>query len=264
MRRKKMIRVACLFGFACILNSCLEKQMKTNTLWLIGDSTVTNYALESDYETKRYPLTGWGQVFQQFFVKDSLSMVSHLIGADSIVVDDRAKGGRSTRTFFEEGRWREVFDQMEPGDLVLIQFGHNDASSHKPARYVNIDGYKEFLRLYIQQTREKDGVPILITPVARNYPWENGHLENCHGEYPAAMKEVSVEMGVHLIDLNELSMNHFSDLGEGYVSSNYFMNLPVDKFEAYPEGRNDNTHFQPKGASEVARLVFSGMKQLGF
>ncbi|WP_280959754.1 GDSL-type esterase/lipase family protein [Anaerophaga thermohalophila] len=143
-----------------------------------------------------------------------------------------------------------------------MQFGHNDASENKPLRYVNIEGYKEFLRLFVTQTRQKGGTPILLTPVARNYPWVDGHLENVHGDYPAAVKEVAREMNVKLIDLNQLSMDHFSKVGKEYVSKHYFMNLPAGKYMAYPEGQNDNTHFQPEGATAVAQLVFNALKNL--
>lgn len=255
-----------IFLIALALNACgvgkEEQKEKISKIWLIGDSTLANYALEDNYMRNKYPKTGWGQVFQLFMVKDSISNIGHLVDADSLVVDDRAKGGRSTRSFFQEGRWRSVYNNIQKGDLVLMQFGHNDASKEKTERYVSIEGYKEFFRLFIQQTKEKGGIPILLTPVARNYPWENGHLKNVHGDYPNAMKEVASEMRVLLIDLNQLSMDSFSTKGHEYVSKNYFMNLPAGRYEAYPDGQVDNTHFQPKGAFEVARLVYEGMKTL--
>ncbi|MFT6868155.1 MAG: lysophospholipase L1-like esterase [Cyclobacteriaceae bacterium] len=69
-------------------------------------------------------------------------------------------------------------------------------------------------------------------------------------------------MNVLLIDLNQLSMNAFSVKGKEYVSQKYFMNLPAGRYEAYPDGQNDNTHFQPEGAQAVASLVFEAMKNL--
>ncbi len=242
--------------------SCVQNEPRVNKVWLIGDSTVADYSLEDNYMDNRFPITGWGQVFQQFLSKDSIVLIKALTDADSLIVDDRAKGGRSTRTFFQEGRWRSVYKELHGGDIVLIQFGHNDGAETKPERYVNIEGYKEFLRLFIHQTKEKKGLPILVTPVARNYPWEDNHLQNVHGDYPEAMKEVAKEMGVMLIDLNQMSMNSFSEKGKEYVSKKYFMNLPANTYKAYPDGKNDNTHFQPEGATEVARLVFKGMKEL--
>jgi lysophospholipase L1-like esterase len=232
------------------------------TAWLIGDSTVADYSKESDYQDKRYPITGWGQVFQHLMRSQNLKKLKSFIKTDSVFVDDRAVGGRSTRTFFQEGRWREVFNSLKSGDLVFIQFGHNDASENKPERYVPAQGYQEFLRLFVTQSRERKAQPILVTPVARNYPWKDGKLSNVHGDYPSAMKEVATELHVPLIDLNQLSMDFFSLKGQDYVSANYFMNLPAGKYKAYPDGQKDNTHFQPEGAKEVAGLVFEELTKI--
>lgn len=244
-----------IFLFACTP----AKKEKTITLWIIGDSTVADYSKYSDYKQKRYPVMGWGQVFQPFVSGNSLLKLSTLFKADSVFVDDRAVGGRSTRTFFQEGRWREVYESLMPGDFVMIQFGHNDQSIQKTERYVNEEGYMEFLRLFIKQTKNKGATPILITPVARNYPWNDEVLSNVHGDYPASMDTIAEETQTLLIDLNTLSMQYFTEKGHDYVSSNYFMNLPAGKFEAYPDGKNDNTHFQPKGAQAVANLVYKAL-----
>ncbi|WP_346860187.1 rhamnogalacturonan acetylesterase [uncultured Draconibacterium sp.] len=239
-----------------------ETKQKTIKMWLIGDSTVADYSKEDNYKSKKYPITGWGQVFQSFVSGSNLQAIKNFLIADNVIIDDRAKGGRSTRTFFQEGRWREVYNDMQPGDFVLMQFGHNDASVQKTERYVNEEGYKEFLRLFISQTRQKNGTPILVTPVARNYPWENDTLKNIHGNYPQCMFEIAEETQTLLIDLNKRSMEYFTAKGRDYVKTNYFMNLPAGKYEAYPDGQNDNTHFQPEGAKAVAELVFEGLKDL--
>lgn len=234
-------------------------------VYLIGDSTVADYTGDyddKDYMTTRYPVTGWGQVFQPFMRADSLSQIRNIIKADSVVVVDKARGGRSTRTFFEEGRWAEVYNALQKNDVVMMQFGHNDAAENKPERYTNVPAYKEYLRLYVHQTRQKGALPILITPVNRNYPWKDGKLSNVHGDYPQAVKDVARELNVPLIDLTKLSIDAFTAKGQEYVTSNYFMNLPAGKYEAYPDGQKDNTHFQPEGARAVAQLVFNGMKAL--
>lgn len=256
-----------IFAVLCVLMvwGC-QTHEKVVTLYLVGDSTMADYTGDydpgKDYMKTRYPVTGWGQVFQQFFVKDSLDSVRPLFQADSVRVDDRARGGRSTRTFFQEGRWRAVYEELQPGDVVIMQFGHNDAAEKKTERYVDIEGYKEFLRLFVSQTLQKGARPLILTPVARNYPWNEGKLENVHGDYPKAAKEVADEMGVTLVDLNQLSMDFFSSKGKEYVSKTYFMNLPAGVYEAYPDGQEDNTHFQPEGAKAVAQLVFDALKQL--
>jgi len=178
-----------------------------------------------------------------------------------VKIDDRATGGRSTRTFFQEGRWASVYQSLQKGDVVMMQFGHNDSSEEKTERYVNIEGYKEFLRLFINQTKEKGATPIVLTPVARNYPWKEGKLTNVHGEYPQAAKDVAKELNVRLIDLNELSMQFFTSKGQEYVSKKYFMNFEGGLYQAYPTGQKDNTHFQTDGGKEVAKLVFDALKK---
>jgi lysophospholipase L1-like esterase len=260
MKNYKLLGIAFLAIMIC---SAFSLKSKVTTIYLIGDSTVADYSLEEDYQAKKFPIVGWGQVFQPFFQKDSLKLVRNILGnVKEVKIDDRAKGGRSTRTFFQEGRWAAVYKTLQKGDVVMMQFGHNDASVEKTERYVNIEGYKEFLRLFINQTREKGATPIVLTPVARNYPWKDGVLTNVHGDYPQAAKDVAKELNVKLIDLNELSMAFFTSKGQEYVTGNYFMNFGAGLYPAYPEGQKDNTHFQGKGASEVARLVFDAMKKL--
>ncbi|ARS41795.1 GDSL family lipase [Sphingobacteriaceae bacterium GW460-11-11-14-LB5] len=231
-------------------------------VYLIGDSTVADYTLDEGYQQKKYPITGWGQVFQQFLKKDSLKKLNRLIKSDSALVIDKAKGGRSTRTFFEEGRWKEVLSTLEKNDLVLIQFGHNDAAKDKPERYVDIPGYKDFLRMYVKETRAQGALPVLITPVTRNYPWKDGKLGSAHGEYPQAVKDVAQELNVSIIDLTSLSAAFFTTKGSEFVSKHYFMNLDSAKYEAYPKGQKDNTHFQPEGARAVAQLVYNELKNI--
>lgn len=259
IKKLALLVVSCLGLFAFT-------PKKPVTVYLIGDSTMADYANNyepgKDYMKVRYPVTGWGQVFQQFMSSDSLHKVKKIIKADSVFVDDRARGGRSTRTFFQEGRWRAVYENLKKGDLVIMQFGHNDGAKDKTERYVDVEGYKEFLRLFVSQAREKGALPIILTPVARNFPWKDGVLNDVHGEYDKAPKEVAQEMNVALIDLNKLSRDFFTKKGQEHVSKKYFMNLPAGVYEAYPNGQNDNTHFQTEGAKEVARLVFGELQKI--
>lgn len=268
----RVSRFLIMFVLMCILSASTtgnisefnrtRAKKKITRVWLIGDSTVADYSLEKDYHSNRYPIMGWGQVFQSFMSSDSLKMIRHLVRNDSVIVEDRARGGRSTRSFFEEGRWADIYNRLSPGDLVLIQFGHNDASVNKGERYTSLAGYMEFLRLYVNQSREKGAIPILVTPVARNYPWKEGRLGNTHGDYPAAMRGVASATGARLIDLTALSIDFFTGKGKDYVTTTYFMNFPPGIYAGYPDGSSDNTHFQPAGAAAVAQLVFSAMKEM--
>ncbi|MFM6975541.1 MAG: rhamnogalacturonan acetylesterase [Sphingobacteriaceae bacterium] len=236
---------------------------KPVVIYLAGDSTVADYSLDEGYMEKKYPIMGWGQVFQDLFTKSNLAQVRNLIKTDTVLVVDKARGGRSTRTFFEEGRWAEIVRSLKKDDIVMIQFGHNDGAVEKTERYVTLTGYKEFLRLYVNQTREKGGIPILVTPVCRNYPWKEGKLSpSVHGEYPNAMREVAKELNVKLIDLTQISADAFTAKGQELVTNQYFMNFDKGLYVAYPDGQKDNTHFQPEGAKAVAQLVFNAMKTL--
>jgi lysophospholipase L1-like esterase len=249
-----------------VISSFWVQEEEITKVYLIGDSTMADYSgdydPDKDYRKTRYPVMGWGQVFQEIMNKKNLKPLSHLIKTDSVIIDNRARGGRSTRTFFEEGRWSSVYKGLQKGDLVLMQFGHNDAAENKPERYVTVEGYKEYLRLYVNQTRQKGGIPVILTPVNRNYPWEDGKLQNVHGDYYNAAVEVAKELDVYLIDLTQRSMDHFTEKGKEYVTGNYFMNFGPGLYEAYPEGSSDNTHFQPAGAKAVAQLVYEGLADL--
>ncbi|PXY46427.1 rhamnogalacturonan acetylesterase [Flavobacterium hydrophilum] len=259
----KSIAYLTILGF---LMAFSLKSKKVTTIYLIGDSTMADYANNyepgKDYMKVRYPVTGWGQVFQQFMTSDSLHKIKNIIKTDSVFVDDRARGGRSTRTFFQEGRWRSVYANLKKGDVVIMQFGHNDGAKDKTERYVDVEGYKEFLRLFVSQSREKGAYPIILTPVARNFPWKDNVLNDVHGEYDQAPKDVAKELNVPLIDLNKDSRDFFTKKGKDFVTENYFMNFPAGRYEAYPEGQKDNTHFQTAGAKEVARLVFTGLQNI--
>src|SRR5438128_4813918 len=113
---------------------------KKITIWLIGDSTM------SIKQTKAYPETGWGMPFVYFF--DS-----------TVTVDNRAQNGRSTRTFMEENRWQPVVDNLQEGDYVFVQFGHNDEVSTKGS-YTTEEQFKANLVKYITDTRNKKAIPV--------------------------------------------------------------------------------------------------------
>ena len=257
-------------GFGCTkVQGDKDSEKKIVNVWLIGDSTMSDYRGHAKDESYDNPMAGWGQMFQPYLSGENLIAVKDFLHADSVVVNNRAIGGRTTRSYFEEGRWQRVYNSIQPGDFVIIQFGHNDASiplhpllaKRGYPKFVDL-GYKEYLRLFVGQTREKGATPILLTPVARNHGWENDTLKNIHGDFPKSVKIVVDEMSVPFIDLNELSMESFTEKGKDYVTNHYFMNIPAGKFNSLPDGLTDNTHFQYEGADEVARLVYEGIKEL--
>ncbi len=209
------------------------------TVYLIGDSTI------ADKETKAYPETGWGMPFHYFF--DS-----------TVVVDNRAKNGRSTRTFISENRWQPIADQLKEGDYVFMQFGHNDESKEKTDRYTSPDEYKKNLVKFITETRAKKANPVLLTPVTRRR-FKEGKIEETHVEYSKLVVEVAHDQKVPLIDLDTKSRGLLQRFGEEQ-SKLLFLQLAPDEHPNYPEGKTDNTHFSELGARLVAQIVLSEIK----
>ena len=234
-------RICFLFFVAALVAFCMPPKKKVK-VYLIGDSIMCLY------EPARAPLTGWGMPFATFF--DS-----------TISIDNRAKGGRSTRTFLSENRWQPVADSLQEGDYVLIQFGHNDEAKEEKYkdRYTPVPDYKINLAKFITETRLKKAVPVLITPVSR-MRFTNGMAQETHAEYTAAVYEVAAQFKVPLIDLDKKSRELYQQMGEEDTKL-LFMQLAPGEHPSYPEGQKDNTHFNEYGARRIAELVLAGLKE---
>ena len=217
------------------------QQLKKTTVYLIGDSTM------ADKEVKAYPETGWGMPFHYFF--DS-----------SVVVDNLAKNGRSTRTFIEEGRWKPVVENLNEGDYVLIQFGHNDEVLTKKS-YTTPEEFTANLVKFVTESRSKKAIPVLITPVARRKFDSSGKIEETHPIYTQLVKDVASKYKVPLIDLDAKSQELLEQFGP--ESSKYLYNyLSRGENPHYPEGRKDDTHFSELGARKMAEIVLHEIKNL--
>ena len=204
------------------------------TIHLAGDSTMAEKLPE------KRPETGWGEhLLEQF-------------RAGTVTIDNRAKNGRSTRTFIGEGRWQALLDATRPGDVVLIQFGHNDASENKPDRYTPPADYVRNLARFVADVRERKAVPVLLTPVARRRFDEAGRLRPSHGVYPDLVRELAMSDHVPLVDLERRSSALLQETG-AETSKKLFLWVAPGTNPNYPEGVADNTHFSPEGAQRVAR-----------
>ncbi len=201
------------------------------------------------YEAGRAPLMGWGMPFVHFF--DS-----------SVVIDNRARGGRSTRTFLSENRWKPIADSLQSGDYVLIQFGHNDEAKEEKykERYTSVPDYKINLIKFITETRSKKANPVLITPVSRMRFDKEGKQQETHAEYTSAVYEVALQHKVPLIDLDKKSRELMQSMGPENAKL-LFMQLEPGEHPNYLEGQKDNTHFNDYGARRIAQLVLAGLKE---
>jgi lysophospholipase L1-like esterase len=210
---------------------------------IAGDSTVQTY------DPTRYPQAGWGQ-----FLGCGL--------ADGTPVINRAIGGRSTKSFINEGRWDRLMAEVGKGDTVLIQFGHNDATKAKPERFADPALFRDNLLRFIWETRGHGAYPVLVTPVARRSFDDKGKSRADFAEYSAVMRELAASTATPLIDLEGASRNLLDRVGaEG--ARVYYMNLAQGAYPAFPQGLADDTHFNELGARTMAGLVAEQLAGLG-
>ncbi len=191
-------------------------------LLLIGDSTVASYP---NPPADRPDLTGWGQVFGESFT-DKVEVINH------------AKSGRSSKSFLREGLWAKALDVK--ADYVFIQFGHNDQKG-KPAATEAEGEFRDNLKRYIAEARERGMKPILVTPVARR-TFAGGRAASTLGPYADAMKIVGEATKTPVIDLHASSVALYDKLGDEASAD-------------YTAATTDRTHFSRKGALAMARLV---------
>jgi lysophospholipase L1-like esterase len=219
------------------------------TLFIIGDSTVHNTS--SGWQ-------GWGDVIGEYFDQTK------------IIVVNRARGGRSSRTFQSEGLWDQVLTELKAGDFVLIQFGHNDGGPVNDAsrargslrgigeeteeidnlvtkKHEVVHTYGWYLRKYITDTKSKGAIPIVLSPVARNN-FKDGKVERVASTFAGWAAAVAQSDGSCFIDLNELSARQLESMGQEKVTKDLFL--------------TDHTHTTPAGARLNAELVVSSLKTL--
>jgi len=214
---------------------------KKINIFIAGDSTA------SIKETKAYPETGWGMPFVYFW--DS-----------TVTVVNRAKNGRSTKSFIQEGLWKSITDEAQEGDYILIQFGHNDEVSTKKT-YTTETEFRNNLVQYVQESRNKKAIPVLITPVARRKFDSSGNIVGTHDVYAQIVRDVAKAEHVPLIDLDKKAQQLYQQMGIE-TSKLLFNYLEPGQHPNYPEGKKDDTHFNELGARKIAELVLAEIKNL--
>jgi lysophospholipase L1-like esterase len=216
------------------------QQVRNVKILLAGDSTI---AIK---EIKAFPETGWGMPFVYFW--DS-----------TVTVVNKAKNGRSTKTFISEGLWKSIVDEAGKGDYIFIQFGHNDESAEKKERYTTPDTFKLNLNRFIREARAKGAIPVLLTPVGRRKFDSAGNVMESHVIYSALTREVAIAQKVTLIDLDKKSQDLYQVFGKEN-SRLLFLQLKPGEHPNYPEGKEDNTHFSELGARLIAQEVLASIK----
>lgn len=208
---------------------------------LAGDSTVAPYVATA------YPMSGWGAHLGAAL---TARCAADGDAAEPLHVVDLAKNGATTESHRREGLWAAVLDAISPGDLVLLQFGHNDQKHEHLAAF---GGYLENLTVMLSEVRSRCAHPVLCTPVARRH-YADGKLLRTHGDHPTAIFALAETFDVPLLDLQAHTRTLITAYGEE-SSRQLFTQLPAGASPLYPEGIEDNTHFSIDGAIAVAEIV---------
>lgn len=218
------------------------------TLYLIGDSTV---------KVGTAGQRGWGEEIGAFFDSSRINVVN------------RAIGGRSSRTFLTDGRWEPIVADLKPGDVVLIQFGHNDGGPINDdfrargtirgigdeeetidniltKKRETVHSYGWYLRKYVRDARAKGATPIVCSLVPRKI-WEDGRIVRGHDTYAGWARDVAHQENALFLDLNEIIARGYERLGPEAVEAFF-----ADK----------HTHTTAEGARFSAESVVAGLKAL--
>ncbi len=217
----------------------VEPVSNVTTVFLCGNSTVVDQENE--------PWASWGQMITRWF-------------DDNVVVANFAESGLSCTSFLAQLRLDKILTMMKEGDYVIVEFGHNDEKEKKAG-----DGawysYSRNLKIFVDRVREKGGNIIFVTPTARRLFTKDHQLGYTHGDYPEAMRTVAKREGVPFIELNGMTRRFYEALGEE-GSKQALVHYPANTFANQPKPLADNTHFNPYGAWEVAKMIVMGLKQL--
>lgn len=245
--------------FDIIPEPAKEKRDKPH-VFLVSDSTVQSY------EKRSYPQTGWGQVLYQFFkgaeelklyrAENSSYGFAKVYELPGLAIENRSIGGRSARSFYDEGKLDEVLEVLCPGDFMLIQFAHNDDNKLRPNRYIAPEEYPSFLKRYLEACERRGAQCVFVTPVTMRVVDGDGRFVICFDDYRQRMMELAGEKGVPLLDLGKRSTDYLNEIGEE-ESKNIYLWAAEGEYPdgAYAAGVSDNAHLQEYGAKVYANIV---------
>lgn len=226
-------------------------------VFICGDSTVKN-----EDKADHTGMWGWG------------SLATTIFDTSKITVSNQAIAGRSTRKYLNDGRWERVYNALQPGDFVLLQFGHNDIGNITDAkaraviasaedtchvyqiegdgRYELIYSFGWYLKKFIDDVREKGATPILLSLTPRN-EWPDGKIERRNDSYGRWYREVVEQTGVSFIDVHNISADFLDKKFAGKDPEKC-------KQKAAVYFNHDHTHTSYQGALMNARSVARGLK----
>ena len=239
--KKTMLIAAAVLGCAVHCSSA--------NIHLAGDSTCATY------RERNKPQTGWGQVLNEFC-------------QSGVKVVNLAAGGRSSKSFIEEGRWKKLLNGAKPGDYVVVQFGHNDQHKGPKNAYRRTDPettYKDFLRIYAKEAKAQKHNLIFATPVPCCRFDKAGKVAARLNlpAYRKAMLEVGKELGIPVVDLYQAMSVKLEKIGEAEAQK-FYMFIKVGEYPNLnlKKDRKDYVHLQKAGALEVAKTFTEECKRM--
>lgn len=210
-------------------------------IYIAGDSTAATASPDAR------PRAGWGEFIGAHFLPE-------------VEIRNFATDNESSKLFINDNLLSAIKYDIQAGDFLLIQFGHNDQVPDEEKETTPFGSYQFYLRKYIDAAREVGATPVLLTPVSRGEFLDDGTVEQTLGNYPDACRQLGKKVGVTVLDLNQMTAHFYNILG-AEETQKLFMHLPVGIHPNYPDGAFDNTHTNYDGARAIAELVAEAVKK---
>lgn len=245
------------------VEECPHASTGARTVFIASDSLAQTYA-----DAVR-PQAGWGEYLARYLgiepclvehdARFGYEVATRYTGGDGThSVVNAAMAARSARSFIAEGKLGQVLSLLEPGDVLLIQFGANDATRARPLRYSSPADFADFLARYIDSARDRGAIPVIVTPPPRYRFDVAGAPLADFVPYANAERELCERTGTPCIDLAVEGARVLSELGPRHARALY-LKLSAGQYPAYPEGVDDSTHLSLLGARVFARIVAKGL-----
>jgi len=228
-------------------------------IFIAGDSIMANY------DITQYPMTGIGMALS-LYIRNEIKIYNYAIG------------GRSTKSYIDQGFLKKIENEIGCNDFFFIKFGHNDEKINAKEHYTTPFGtYQENLKKMVAVAKQVGAIPVLMSSLERRWfkdasnAWNDPSVDprtpymlipSAHTDYAEAARQVAEEEGVGFIDLLAKSRDLLEKAGP-VQTAGWYMNVGKGKYPAYPEGMLDNTHLNNLGAAVFAGLIAEGLRELG-
>ena len=234
-------------------------------IFIAADSTAQTY-----FDEER-PQAGWGEWLYWYLYRGQMASVSHdetsatcqarVYHGEGPTIYNRALGGRSTKSYFEEHRLARLLASVRPGDAVIVQFGLNEASKNRPMRYVAPEDYEAWLARYVACIEDRGATAIIVTPPplyrAPGEPYERREFD----DYADAARAYAAAKNLPLIDLFAEVEAYLDTMPEENREA-ILLRAPARQYVSHPDGVRDVVHLSTYGARVYAGIIARGLSRV--